>query len=376
MLAEQTHPTRRAHLSAARSAPWCSGTWGAASSRAPTTRTWTRSARCAWQSSSSGGQGVRWWLVGVRLGFFGSAWRLKGNQVCASRSSSSGGCVMCANGWVWCYWLGAAPRTAQTQLGLYRWLRGVLFSLLWPDLGACMHAESMLWRAPMSLQQLPAPGSRMGPNKQFLFQQLYAHLLGPCNPASRPRVFPFATCPQSRHGPTYGTVREGSRHLFEELARQGVWLALVDCREVLAQHAPAERSVVALEASSDAQVRWVALLRIMVLNFAVGITGRAGGMQAGWGALILGVCSSVGRRPARSAREGGTVSRVLMFSSLASRWPRCVRWLCFPPQPSSPCQAAANAVHAGPASHHRWQTMFARCSGQRLASGRHWCGRS
>lgn len=329
------HPARRARPSAARSAPWYSGTLGAASSRAPMTRTWTRSARCASRSSSSGGRkacaggwvGLGWAILGAR----GTSRATR----FAPRAAQAR--VGCAGGWVGPVWLGAAPCPRASSGGVCRWLRGVFLALA--SLGACMHAESMLCRAPMTPQHLPAPASTMDPNKQFLlsrytptcsFDTRWAPaILHPAHWSSH--LLP-APPPPSRHGPTYGTVREGSRHLFEELARQGVRLALVDCREVLAQHAPAERSVVALEASSDAQVRWVALLRIMVLHFAVGITCRAGGMQAAWEALILGGCSSFGRRPGRSARAGGTVARLMMFSL--------------------PCQAAGHAMRAGLVSHH------------------------
>ena len=70
----------------------------------------------------------------------------------------------------------------------------------------------------------------------------------------------FACCPlqlKIRHGPTFGTAKEGSRHLFELLAARGRRLALVAPRELLMLHAVPQAEVV--PASSDRQAVAAAL---------------------------------------------------------------------------------------------------------------------
>ncbi|GAB4818134.1 hypothetical protein N2152v2_005180 [Parachlorella kessleri] len=52
-------------------------------------------------------------------------------------------------------------------------------------------------------------------------------------------------------GPTFGTVREGSRHLLDTLCQQGCQLALVAGREVLTQHAPLAPGAQALDCGDD-----------------------------------------------------------------------------------------------------------------------------
>ena len=73
-----------------------------------------------------------------------------------------------------------------------------------------------------------------------------------------------------RHGPTFGTAKEGSRHLFELLAARGRRLALVAPRELLMLHAVPQAEVVLASGDRQAVVAALAVLGVQQGGRAVG----------------------------------------------------------------------------------------------------------